>query len=795
MKISKVSILLFTFVFLLSLLPIGTGVLADTITFTGEELLGRPTDTSISISIVPDEEISVYYEYGTSPGTYTVQTSTEIATGGQPHVVVIDGLTPDTRYYYRMQYSTDSGSTWEARSENSFHTQRAPGSTFTFTVTTDGHVNILLGDASTWANTIDDIIADQPDFNIEMGDSVDMRSISAGDVAGAEESYKFTLPFFNLISGSTPMFILPGNHEQKEGWHLIEPLADSLPVIGTNAEKKYFLNPVPDGFYTGDTDLYPYLTGDQLRQDYYAWTWGDALFVVINPFWYTTTRPYVSDPGGGETDAVGSGDSWDWTLGETQFNWLKTTLENSTAKYKFVFTHQFVGGGNISGQADYGHGGANYSHLCEWGGYNEDGSTWGWDTMRAGWGNLPIHQLLVANGVSAVFHAHDHQYAYEKRDGIVYQEVPAAGFSGNGFNIYTTGDGYTIQALSSSGHLKVTVDPSQTTVDYIRTGETESSYSYDILPASEPVPGTVTLDGIVSSSTADDVSSVNFYHTTGSGPDRLMLVGVSWNCGTTDRSISSVVFNDGTDHPLTEVITQLGYSTSNPRYSAIYSLLNPPSGQTGTVTVTFSGSVSNGIVSGAANFAGVDQTTPLGTPVGNGPSDQDTTQSVTLTGLNGNELVFDNVFQGASGESQTLTAGAGQTQLWNAFAGNTRAASSIEQSTGTSVTMSWTAGSASYRTMVAVPINPAPTESGILGDVNGDDLVNSTDALIILSCDVGIDTSSFCPMDLGDVNSDGVINSTDALIILSYDVGMTVPFPVGEPSSPSGVTPCPGCGP
>jgi hypothetical protein len=89
----------------------------------------------------------------------------------------------------------------------------------------------------------------------------------------------------------------------------------------------------------------------------------------------------------------------------------------------------------------------------------------------------------------------------------------------------------------------------------------------------------------------------------------------------------------------------------------------------------------------------------------------------------------------------------------------------------------------------------APPEPGILGDVNGDDTVNSTDALIILSCDVGIDTSPFCPMNCGDVNGDGLINSTDALVILSYDVGISVPYPVGQPGCPSSVTPCPGCNP
>jgi hypothetical protein len=84
---------------------------------------------------------------------------------------------------------------------------------------------------------------------------------------------------------------------------------------------------------------------------------------------------------------------------------------------------------------------------------------------------------------------------------------------------------------------------------------------------------------------------------------------------------------------------------------------------------------------------------------------------------------------------------------------------------------------------------------GFAGDMNDDDVVNSTDALIILSCDVGIDVSQFCPVNCADVNGDGLVNSTDALIILSYDVGMSVPYPVGQPGCPSSVTPCSGCTP
>ena len=289
----------------------------------------------------------------------------------------------------------------------------------------------MLGSATTFGNTLDDVADDHPDFEIDLGDTVAMDSVSVGDTADAETVYKDVLPFFNRVSASAPIFLVPGNHEQKEAWHLLAPLANSLPVIGTNAQKKYFANPVPDSFYTGDTSTYASLSGDQLKQSYYSFSWGDALFVVIDPYWYTTTKPYVTDPGGGEGDTTGSGDSWDWTLGQTQFNWLKNTLQGSNAKYKFVFAHQMVGGGNISGQSDYGHGGANYANLVEWGGYNENGTTWAWDTERAGWGSQPIHQMMVANGVSAFFHGHDHQYGYEKLDGMVYQSVPSAGFTSN----------------------------------------------------------------------------------------------------------------------------------------------------------------------------------------------------------------------------------------------------------------------------------------------------------------------------------------------------------------------------
>jgi hypothetical protein len=93
--------------------------------------------------------------------------------------------------------------------------------------------------------------------------------------------------------------------------------------------------------------------------------------------------------------------------------------------------------------------------------------------------------MLVTNHVSAVFHGHDHQYAYEKLDAVVYQSLPAAGFSGNGFSIYSENDPLTIRVLPSPGHLRVSITPVAATVDYISSNTSSNgqvSYSYNINP-------------------------------------------------------------------------------------------------------------------------------------------------------------------------------------------------------------------------------------------------------------------------------------------------------------------------
>ena len=454
--------------------------------FPAPELLARPTDHSVTLQVVADTALEAYAEFGTSSGTYTKATATVSASANDPLALVLDSLSANTKYYYRLRYRiVGSGASFAARTEHSFHTQRPPGSTFTFTVISDSHINIVFGNTPLYQQTLTNVLNDSPDFHLDLGDTFAMDYVTSSE--GARDAYLFqrSSDYMGTISHSVPIFLVTGNHEQEEGWHLDDngnPV-NSQPVWGTNARKRYFPNPVPDSFYSGNTDTSYALDGDHLHENFYSWTWGNALFVAIDPFWYTTSKPFIGDLGGGESSDPGSGDRWDWTLGKEQYDWLKQTLQTSTATYKFIFAHHMTGG-----TQDYVRGGAYGAAYCEWGGYNVDGTTWGFDTRRQGW-DAPVHQLLVQYGVSAFFHGHDHEFAYEMRDGVVYQLVPMPSDAtyGYGFGLYSESNPLTLKVLPNSGHLRVTVSPAQAKVDYVRAytsggNNGQIAYSYTISP-------------------------------------------------------------------------------------------------------------------------------------------------------------------------------------------------------------------------------------------------------------------------------------------------------------------------
>ena len=485
-------------------------------------LLACPEDDSITMNIIPDNDVEFYVEYGITSGSYTTQT---ISYNGFEDEVVeftIDELSANTRYFYRLVYRQTGITEWSNGVEHSFITQRPPGESFVFTIQSDSHLGQYGGQTADeyalYAQTLQNQAADNPDFFLDLGDTYAMDPSPLGTGMTPEEAmaaYYVERPYLGEITHSIPYFQALGNHENEEGWNFDDVFAapdQSLAVVGMAARKYYIPVPLSDDFYSANTDLLPEPIGDNsYHEDYYSWTWGDALFVVIDPFHYSMTWP--NDEGtayGGEgQDGEESGDRWDWSLGIEQYLWLKNVLETSTAKYKFVFSHHVTGGAT-----QYGRGGISAAPYFEWGGYNID-DTWGWDTHRPaaeGW-DVPIHQLMVANGVSVYFHGHDHMYAAEELDGILYIEVPKpddAGYTwqpysyGYNENLYPDADAL----IQNSGHIRVTVTPTNVTTEYVRSylpGDGTNGVIADtrvIGPEAPDILGDLNHDGFANSTDA-----------------------------------------------------------------------------------------------------------------------------------------------------------------------------------------------------------------------------------------------------------------------------------------------------
>lgn len=408
--------------------------------------LGRPTDHSINVNVLPMENLELFAEYHNTSETTVLRTPVTTAGKGVPVNLVLSGLTPDTGYLYHLCYQRPGNTTIQCSPDYSFHTWRAPGSSFVFDVQADSHLDERANE-QLYIRTLENELSDKPDFLIDLGDTFMTEKLPAKDSEAVLQQYIRQRTDLSVIGHSIPLYLVLGNHDGEAGYST-DNGRNTLAPLSLQFRKQYFPNPEPDGFYTGNS-VNDSVTGK--KQDYYAWEWGEALFVVLDPYWYTTTKP------------GGTADGWTWTLGETQYKWLEQTLQQSNAKYKFVFAHQLVGGDS------QGRGGTEFASLYEWGGKNLDGS-YGFDQYRPGWG-MPIHQLLVDNNVTAFFHGHDHFFAKQELDGITYQEVPQPATSSSPKDSPGAEYGYTRgEMLGSPGHLRITVSPESALAEYIWSG-------------------------------------------------------------------------------------------------------------------------------------------------------------------------------------------------------------------------------------------------------------------------------------------------------------------------------------
>lgn len=421
------------------------------------DLLGRPTDTSVTVNVVPGAAMYVVVEYGTASGTYSSRTDPQGAVAGVPLDITLTGLLPDTRYYYRVWSGTAVGP------ERTFVTQRAAGSTFVFDVQGDSHPERVgkQWDADLYALGLQQIASDAPDFLVMMGDDFSVDTLRQLDRPSVDAVYLRQRQW--LTAAETPIFLVNGNHEQAALANL-DGSPDNVAVWAQTSRNAYFPQPAPDLFYTGDETPVEHIG---LLRDYFAFTWGDALFVVIDPYWHS---PGVVDNAfgeghGGDAGGKGKKDPWIVTLGDEQYRWLEATLAESTATHKFVFAHHVNGTGR---------GGVESAGVGEWGDAAHLAAN------RPGWSRT-IQQLMADTGVTVFFQGHDHVFARQELGGVIYQTVPSPADPNDTMGqagAYSEGT-----VLPGSGHLRVTVAPTGVTVEFIRVEQdpgAEPAYTYSL---------------------------------------------------------------------------------------------------------------------------------------------------------------------------------------------------------------------------------------------------------------------------------------------------------------------------
>lgn len=172
------------------------------------EILGRPTDTSITVNVIATKSTEVYYEFGIASGTFTAQTVPQTATAEVPLESQIDGLLPNTRYYFRLRYGDVAGP------EHTFTTQRTTGSTFTFDIQGDSHPERTKNqfDPALYTRTLQSAATDQPDFYIALGDDFSVDTLKNVNAQTVTALYIQQRQWLGLVG--SPVFLVNGNHEQ-----------------------------------------------------------------------------------------------------------------------------------------------------------------------------------------------------------------------------------------------------------------------------------------------------------------------------------------------------------------------------------------------------------------------------------------------------------------------------------------------------------------------------------------------------------------------------------------------------
>ena len=385
-------------------------------------LVATPTERSVGLSLLAaDRAVDLRLELGASHEILHLAPK-------EARTVQVDGLAPGERRSYHLEARSDEvTSTYTG----TLTADPGPGTTFRFAVLADVHLPILA--MNQWldrksgplaalirygrargqvADVLRRVLASirclDVDFVVSLGDLLHVAAqspkprVPLPDLQGAYEDLR------NLIGElgtDTPFFPVLGNWDGESGW-IAEPLRRAARQARAGAL------PTPDD------------------RSYYAWTWGDALFVALDVTGFTTREPR---PGGGQPPP--------WTLGADQWEWLDKTLASSDRRHKFLFMHHpLAGHGGDADNTAYARGGGRAADRGE---------------------QAVVQGLAERHGVRIIFHGHDHVFVDMAVRGVRYTLPGSAGapwkFTGEstGYETFDRRSGFATVDVSADA---VTVD-------------------------------------------------------------------------------------------------------------------------------------------------------------------------------------------------------------------------------------------------------------------------------------------------------------------------------------------------
>lgn len=221
--------------------------------------------------------------------------------------------------------------------------------------------------------------------------------------------------------------------------------------------------------------------------------------------------------------------------------------------------------------------------------------------------------------------------------------------------------------------------------------------------------GVVTVDATSSGAIASG-ASMTISHTTGTGSNRLMLVGVSRGNG----GVSSITYAG-------QALSLVGSRTISDVNVLLYAMINPPSG-TANVIVNFSPSATIGANVGVTTFSDVDVSAPFG----------------VVTSASGATNSFSLTFPSATGElaytvtcskGASVTPGAGVTELYDRQSGVMNGAAGI-MAGAASVNMAWTSTVGDNWAIIGISIKPASSGGFYLDQFGSSRVYNSSHGTI-----------------------------------------------------------------